>query len=54
MNLTANTVLITGGAIGIGFALARQLSERGNRVIICGRSKEALQINSAGDLGSYH
>jgi uncharacterized oxidoreductase len=43
MNLTENTILITGGATGIGFALARQLSERGNRVIICGRSNEALQ-----------
>jgi uncharacterized oxidoreductase len=43
MNLTANTILITGGATGIGFALARQLSERGNRVIICGRSEAALQ-----------
>ncbi|WP_247538301.1 SDR family oxidoreductase [Ralstonia pseudosolanacearum] len=43
MNLTENTILITGGATGIGFALARQLSERGNRVIICGRSAEALQ-----------
>ncbi|QBB68942.1 SDR family NAD(P)-dependent oxidoreductase [Pseudolysobacter antarcticus] len=43
MNLTANTILITGGATGIGFALARQLSERGNRVIICGRNAEALQ-----------
>jgi uncharacterized oxidoreductase len=42
MNLTANTILVTGGASGIGFALARQLSEGGNRVIICGRSEEAL------------
>jgi len=43
MNLTANTILITGGATGIGLALARQLSERDNRVIICGRSEESLR-----------
>ena len=43
MNLTENTILITGGATGIGFALARQLSHRNNRVIICGRSEEALR-----------
>lgn len=42
MNLTANTILITGGATGIGFALARQLSERGNHVIVCGRSEASL------------
>lgn len=42
MKLTENTILVTGGATGIGFALARQLSERGNRVIVCGRSEEAL------------
>lgn len=43
MNLTANTILITGGASGIGFALAREFSERGNSVIICGRNEEALR-----------
>ena len=42
MNLTSNTILITGGAAGIGFELAKQLAERGNRVIICGRNEEAL------------
>jgi uncharacterized oxidoreductase len=42
MNLTAHTVLVTGGATGIGLALAEELSERGNRVIVCGRSSEAL------------
>ena len=43
MKLTANTILITGGATGIGFALAQQLMERRNRVIVCGRSEESLR-----------
>ena len=42
MKLTDNIILIAGGASGIGFALARQFSERSNRVIVCGRSAEAL------------
>lgn len=42
MKLTENIILITGGATGIGFALARQLYDRGNRVIVCGRSESAL------------
>ncbi|TBZ99931.1 SDR family oxidoreductase [Rhizobium leguminosarum] len=42
MKLSGNTILITGGATGIGFALAQRLSEKGNHVIICGRSEAAL------------
>lgn len=47
MNTTQNTVLITGGSAGIGFAIARELSERGNQVIITGRNKERLQQAAA-------
>jgi uncharacterized oxidoreductase len=43
LKLTGNTILITGGATGIGLALARRLSQDGNQVIICGRSEAALQ-----------
>lgn len=46
MKLTDNTILITGGASGIGFALAKQLS-RNNQVIICGRNEATLQAAKA-------
>lgn len=42
MNLKGNTILITGGATGIGFELAALLVSRGNDVIICGRRVERL------------
>lgn len=42
MDLTSNTVLITGGATGIGFALAERFLRERNEVIICGRREEAL------------
>lgn len=43
MNLASNTILITGGASGIGFALAQRFLRAGSEVIICGRRPEQLQ-----------
>ena len=43
MNLSGNTVLITGGASGIGLAFAKAMLQKDNRVIICGRSTDKLQ-----------
>jgi len=42
MNLSNNTILITGGATGIGLALAEQFLLLGNKVLICGRREEKL------------
>jgi uncharacterized oxidoreductase len=42
VRLSGRTVLITGGTSGIGMELARQLIQRGNRVIITGRDQAKL------------
>lgn len=42
MNLTENTILITGGTSGIGLAFAKEFHRLGNKVLICGRRKERL------------
>jgi len=47
MKLTHNKMLITGGASGIGFGLARQFMQEGNTVIVCGRREEALHRAAA-------
>jgi len=39
MNTTNNTVLITGGTSGIGFALAKKFISEGNHVIVTGRDE---------------
>ncbi|MEM9728072.1 MAG: SDR family NAD(P)-dependent oxidoreductase [Myxococcota bacterium] len=43
MNLAGRTILITGGGTGIGRSLARQLADRRNKVLVCGRRLGALE-----------
>lgn len=47
MNTSHNTVLITGGSAGIGLAVAKVLTAKGNHVIITGRDKERLNKAAA-------
>lgn len=43
MKIKNNTVLITGGATGIGFAMVEAFVKAGNKVIICGRRQNKLE-----------
>lgn len=43
MNISGNTIFIPGATSGIGLALARALSARGNTVIVGGRRTELLR-----------
>jgi uncharacterized oxidoreductase len=43
MKISNNTILITGGATGIGFAMAEALVRNDNTVIICGRRLNKLE-----------
>lgn len=43
MKLSGHTILITGGASGIGFAFAERFMKSGNTVIVCGRRESKLK-----------
>src|SRR3954466_14674941 len=43
MKLDSKTILVTGGATGIGLALARRFLAAGSKVIVCGRRESALR-----------
>ncbi len=42
MKRSGNTILITGGASGIGLSMTKRFMEEGNTVIVCGRREEVL------------
>jgi uncharacterized oxidoreductase len=53
MKTTGHTVLVTGGASGIGFGLAERFLAEGNAVILCGRREDKLR-EARDKHGAFH
>jgi uncharacterized oxidoreductase len=53
MDLGGNTILITGGASGIGLALAERFLKAGSTVIVCGRRADKLKEAQAAHPGLH-
>src|SRR5258706_12410912 len=47
MKLSSNTILITGGASGIGYELTKQITALGNTILITGRDQARMDRSQA-------